>query len=226
MRPSNPRNTNEFLKTPVQQISHVSIERTDTPTLDHMILRLLVARWTRFGALIETRIGDPCEAVEVNLGDDSLLDPLFRHQKRRPRVRVGDYPPGQTEAYHDTGRHIYVVNRRVLEADVIVSMPKLKTHQKVGITCALKGTVGTIARKECLAHHRMGGPEQGGDDRPLRGTPIHLLASNFADQSPAPVLALAQRFARRQQGVVAARCEPVLVPLWGVRGMGTTPPGE
>lgn len=42
-----------------------------------------------------------------------------------------------------------------MDADVIVHVPKLKTHEKVGITCALKGVVGS---KECLAHYRAGGP--------------------------------------------------------------------
>ena len=144
-------------------------------------LRLLVGRWTSFGALLDTTVGDPRDAIEVDLGEHSLLEVLF-HNGVYPRVRVGDYPPEVTEAYHARGRHVYVINRRVLEASVIISVPKLKTHQKVGITCALKGTVGTIARKECLAHHRQGGPENGGDEYP-HATVLRDYVSGLADRT-------------------------------------------
>lgn len=129
-------------------------------------LRLLVTRWTAYGALLARELRHPSEGVFVDLGPASWLEEHFSHSQHLPLFRVGDYPPEETMSYHSAGRHVYVVHKRVLEADVIISIPKLKTHQKVGITCALKGTVGSIARKECLAHHRRGGPEQGGDEYP------------------------------------------------------------
>jgi uncharacterized protein (DUF362 family) len=145
-------------------------------------LRLLVAHWTRLGAMVDRQVRDPDQMVAVDLGEYSLLDELFGRQCAEPLVRVGDYPPEETMVHHGKGQHVYLLHRRVLEADVIVSVPKLKTHQKVGITCALKGTVGTIARKECLAHHRRGGPENGGDEYP-RETPLRHLASALADRA-------------------------------------------
>ncbi len=155
-------------------------ERTGA-AMGPMDLRQLQSRWTRFGALLESRVVDE-PAVEFDLGADSYLDPLFA--RGRALVRVGDYPPADTMAYHDVGRHVYVLSRRVMEADVIVSVPKLKTHQKVGITCALKGTVGAIARKECLAHHRRGGPEDGGDEYPA-SSPVRSLYSRLTDLADA-----------------------------------------
>jgi hypothetical protein len=146
-------------------------------------LRLLVARWTTFGALLQRELRDETFGVPVDLGANSWLDELFQSGDE-PQVRVGDYAPTETMSYHGRGRHIYVVNRRLLEADVIISVPKLKTHQKVGITCALKGTVGAIGRKECLAHHRRGAPENGGDEYP-RSNPARDLASRLADQAAA-----------------------------------------
>jgi hypothetical protein len=59
-----------------------------------------------------------------------------------------------------------VVHRDVLESDVVISLSKLKTHEKVGITCGLKGFVGSVGHKDCLAHHRFGTPKHGGDEYP------------------------------------------------------------
>jgi uncharacterized protein (DUF362 family) len=146
-------------------------------------LRAIVTEWTKRGALRSRTVRDVEASLSVDLGRDSWLDPLFHQSGKLPQVRVGDYPPRDIMSYHSAGRHLYVVNRRVLEADVIISIPKLKTHQKVGLTCALKGVVGAIARKECLAHHRRGGPQSGGDEYPqdnfLRN--ITSFLNDFAD---------------------------------------------
>jgi uncharacterized protein (DUF362 family) len=127
-------------------------------------LREVVSQWTRYGAMMSKGARDAGGGVEIDLGRDSLIDELFQGPGKQPKVRVGDYPVSETMGYHSRGRHVYVINRRVLEAGVLISVPKLKTHQKVGLTVALKGTVGTVTRKECLAHHRAGGPAQGGDE--------------------------------------------------------------
>lgn len=145
-------------------------------------LRGLISRWSRFGALLEIRERKEEDIVFVDLGADSFLDELFRKVELPVQVRVGDYDPRETMAYHDRGRHIYAINRRVLESDVIISLPKLKTHQKVGITTALKGAVGTIARKECLAHHRKGGPANNGDEFP-QDSWLRSLVSDFSDRA-------------------------------------------
>ena len=148
-------------------------------------LRLFVSRWSSYGALLDTTLVNPEDAVEVDLGEESLLEELYGDPDHAPEFRVGDYAPELTGSYHSRGRHVYVVNRHVLEADLIVSVPKLKTHEKVGITCALKGTVGSIGRKECLAHHRRGGPQRGGDEFP-RSTAMREMVSRMLDQTGVP----------------------------------------
>lgn len=143
-------------------------------------LRAVVTRWTRYGALMERYEQRPEDVVLVDLGSDSLLNEFYR-SGNGAELRVSDYDQREMALYHAPGRHVYAVHRRVLEAETIISVPKLKTHEKVGITCALKGTVGAIARKECLAHHRKGGPNQHGDEYP-KSTRVRHFASELADR--------------------------------------------
>jgi uncharacterized protein (DUF362 family) len=125
-------------------------------------LRLFIAERSASGAIRHVHHNEePTPAVNVDLGSNSLLDELSGQ-----RFRVVDYDPRRTESFHGPGRHIYVVHRDVLNADVVLSVPKLKTHEKVGITVGLKGFVGSIGHKDCLAHHRRGAPSEGGDEYP------------------------------------------------------------
>jgi len=118
------------------------------------------------------------DSIEVDLGQNSLLGSLAKN--RPARFRVSDYNPERTEKFHAGSSHRYVVHRAILDADVVFSLPKLKTHEKVGITCAIKGFVGTVGHKDCLAHHRFGGPEQGGDEYP-HDSPARGALSRFHD---------------------------------------------
>jgi uncharacterized protein (DUF362 family) len=113
---------------------------------------------------------DDTAAVTIDLAQRSLLSVL---DEAGVKYRVSDYPPERTDAFHRNGSHQYVIHRAVLSSDVIFSIPKLKTHEKVGITCAVKGSVGAIGHKDCLAHHRVGTPDGGGDE--FRSDPVGLL---------------------------------------------------
>jgi uncharacterized protein (DUF362 family) len=130
-------------------------------------LRLYVAERSLLGRVTSVEQRErPGQAVEVDLGRDSLLAELGDEGGSQPRFRVSDYDPRRIEAFHAGSSHRYVINRAVLEADVVLSLPKLKTHEKVGITCGLKGFVGTVGHKDCLAHHRLGSPGINGDEYP------------------------------------------------------------
>jgi len=142
-------------------------------------LRAVVTRW-QHGALLDRREQNLDDIVNVDLGSDSLLDEFYT-DGYAPEFRVSDYDHRDISDYHGPGRHVYAVHRSLLDARTIISVPKLKTHEKVGITCAVKGTVGAIARKECLAHHRKGGSEHRGDEYP-HATFIRDLASSVADR--------------------------------------------
>lgn len=103
--------------------------------------------------------------VLFDLGRKSLLEPIT---ERRASFRVTLYDPRLMAKTHAPGRHQYLVAKEVMDADVIINLPKLKTHKKAGMTCALKNLVGINGNKEYLPHHRVGGSEGGGDCYPGR----------------------------------------------------------
>ena len=142
-------------------------------------LRLYVAERSLLGSVEKLEERDEQDAVFIDLSNKSLLDKITN--VKTAHFRLSDYDPRRTEAFHSQGSHVYVLNKQLLEADVVVSLPKLKTHEKVGITCALKGCVGAIAHKDCLAHHRFGSPDIGGDEYPTDHYYIKRLVSGFHD---------------------------------------------
>jgi uncharacterized protein (DUF362 family) len=101
--------------------------------------------------------GDPQGYSQVALGPRSRL------------ACLGDARFGVTDYVmpHHTPRS-YTVSNTVLCADVILNLPKLKTHIKAGMTGALKNFVGIVGSKDCLPHFRYGSPCQGGDEYPDR----------------------------------------------------------
>lgn len=139
-------------------------------------LRSYVCQWDWLGHVtrVEQRnIG--ADAVTIDLGSQSLLSDMSASL-----FRVEDYSPARTVSCHQAGQHLYSIHRAVLDADVIISVPKLKVHAKVGITCGLKGCVGAIANKDCLAHYRFGASADGGDQYQGKSR-IRTLLARFHD---------------------------------------------
>ena len=140
-------------------------------------LRLFVTDATRLGAVKGVERRDEADGVHIALDEDSLFYELDCRQDNR--YRVMNYDPRRTRSFHSHGHHEYVINRHILESDVIVGLPKLKTHEKAGITSALKGMVGTVGHKDSLPHHRYGSPAAGGDEYPSDPAGLMRLASVF-----------------------------------------------
>lgn len=105
--------------------------------------------------------GDPEGYTLVNLGDYSEFTDLNDDYQK---FRVTNYDKCQMQRYHNTDAHCYVIANSCLQADVIINLPKLKTHRKAGMTGALKNMVGIIGSKDCLPHHRVGSQNEGGDE--------------------------------------------------------------
>jgi uncharacterized protein (DUF362 family) len=111
---------------------------------------------------VEPLSGDPRGYVTVNLGAASELEAISNH---RQRFAVGDYDRDTTRKHHmSSSRNEYLIPATVLSSDVVINVPKLKTHKKSGITCALKNMVGICGHKSYLPHFREGPPGQGGDE--------------------------------------------------------------
>ncbi len=102
-------------------------------------------------------------AVVVDLKEASLLDEDFVKQNR---LSYGAYRRDLMKDYHRKGKHLYKVSKLVLDADVVISIPKLKTHKKAGITCCLKNLVGINVDKNYLPHFTSGPANLGGDEFP------------------------------------------------------------
>ncbi|HEV7891008.1 MAG TPA: DUF362 domain-containing protein [Pyrinomonadaceae bacterium] len=127
-----------------------------------------------------------------DLGAESLLEPITDGSER---FRVTCYDPRLLARTHARGRHQYLVAREVLDADVVINLPKLKTHMKAGVTCALKNLIGINGNKEYLPHHRVGGSVRGGDCYPGGSQIKRALEYVFDRQNTAPSPALSRAWA-------------------------------
>lgn len=113
--------------------------------------------------MMVTQDGDDQGTVEINLGKESMLygiDPQ--------RFRGVFDEREETVASHTGETQLYTYARSLYDADVYISVPKLKTHQKVGATLNLKGLVGSISNKNQLVHWQVGYPEIKGDEYPTK----------------------------------------------------------
>jgi uncharacterized protein (DUF362 family) len=115
--------------------------------------------------------------VLFDLRGESLLEPIARDADR---FRVTMYNPDLMQQTHAPGRHQYLVARDVIEADVVINLPKLKTHKKACVTGALKNVVGINGNKDYLPHHRLGGSRTGGDCY-AGGNLLKLAAERLSD---------------------------------------------
>ena len=101
--------------------------------------------------------------VIFDMGKDSFLEPIT---KGKNKFRVTCYNPDDLAKTHSKGVHKYCIAKDVFEADVILTVPKMKTHQKAGVTNAMKILVGVNGDKAYLPHHRIGAKGYGGDCYP------------------------------------------------------------
>ena len=105
--------------------------------------------------------GDPKGYVAVDLGKRSLLASLGSQSKK---FRVTNYDCKEMSEHHNETKNEYLIPRTVLESDVVINLPKLKTHRKVGLTACLKNIVGINGHKDWLPHHHCGSVKEGGDE--------------------------------------------------------------
>lgn len=114
------------------------------------------------------------EYVTVHMGGHS------RHFEDAYQGRYGviGYFDDQVNAFHSGNTHDYVISKYILEADVVINLPKPKTHRYAGITAAQKNFVGACSDKESLPHFK-GGPQCIGADEASSGGFLSRLISRF-----------------------------------------------
>ena len=100
------------------------------------------------------------EGKIIDLGNDSK----FTNIESKNKFRITNYAAKETTKHHNDKVNQYCVSEVMLEADVIINLPKPKTHRIAGYTAALKNMIGINTRKEYLPHHRKGSKEKKGDE--------------------------------------------------------------
>lgn len=120
----------------------------------------------------KSRPGDPEGYRDIVLDSSSFLDEIS-HQGRT--FRVSDYNPKETISNHVKGSHRYRVAGTVVKSELFINLPKMKSHQKAGVTGCLKNLVGVNGNKAYLVHYRHGMSILKGDEFP-RGVPLPVVA--------------------------------------------------
>lgn len=111
------------------------------------------------GVVIEKITNNASEGIAVEIGKKSL----HCTNSQNTVYKVSDYSSKITNGYHNNKSHAYEINKDILQADVIISVPKPKCHRLAGMTAAMKNFVGITYDKASLPHRKLGGICQGGD---------------------------------------------------------------
>lgn len=101
---------------------------------------------------------DPRGYRFVDLGEHSCFNGI---DPARLRIAIASYK--NMFKHHSNGKHEYLFPQSVLDSDVVISIPKLKTHRRTGVTLAIKNFMGIPAWKDSLPHFITGSVEEGGD---------------------------------------------------------------
>lgn len=126
-------------------------------------LRREIAILDEEGLIVQRKAGaqKPQDHLVVNLGTRSALYPI-RHLSGK--LEITDYPPGSVARHHHDTVNEYLIGSAILDCDLFINVPKLKTHKKAGITAALKNLIGINGDKSWIAHHRRGSVSSHGDE--------------------------------------------------------------
>lgn len=132
------------------------------PKVELYDLRYYWSKTRHFPSCICKLPGDPYGRVIVNLGEKSAL---YNHPHPE-RFYGAVYHRKETISHHYGNTQEYEISRTILNADVVISVPKMKVHKKVGVTLNMKGLVGICTNKNFLVHYTLGSPREGGDQYP------------------------------------------------------------
>jgi uncharacterized protein (DUF362 family) len=103
---------------------------------------------------------DDSKTIEFDLQDLSY----FRDISSKQQYRIANYHDSDLNARHNEKHHKYLIAKSVFDADLIINLPKPKTHRFAGLTGAQKNFIGICSDKEYLPHYRVGTQDTGGDE--------------------------------------------------------------
>jgi uncharacterized protein (DUF362 family) len=129
------------------------------------LIDLRQEEWTTRGDVVVERRKlppNPYGSVAFDLGKSSE----FEGHPGAGHYYGADYDAGVVNRHHSGGHHEYLIAGCAIQCDVVLSLPKWKTHKKAGITASLKNLVGVNADKNWLPHHTEGSLVRGGDEHP------------------------------------------------------------
>jgi uncharacterized protein (DUF362 family) len=145
----------------IQAYSNLFFPSIELAVKDYRLGRAVVK-----GEMIVERIVDETSSIhyeEVDLNQHSLLIPLMQGKYE---FGVAQYPKSRMRKAHTPNHNNYLFPKDFIYADVMINLPKMKSHMKAGITCSLKNLVGINGHKDYLPHFRFGSPKNGGDEYP------------------------------------------------------------
>jgi uncharacterized protein (DUF362 family) len=125
-------------------------------------LRDLIAKEDEYHFLYQKKVkGDPSGYTIIHLKESCLNDIVKDYKK----FGVSGYGFDNTSDKHSKeGFHYYHIPNTILNSDLFINVPKLKTHKKAGITIALKNLIGIVGDKSWIPHFRRGSIKSGGDE--------------------------------------------------------------
>lgn len=88
---------------------------------------------------------------EIDIGKESAFSNLSWSKLKR--LRITNYNYKSLRKYHNIEKNVYLIADELLNSDVVINVPKPKTHRKAGITASLKNMIGINCSKEYLPHH-------------------------------------------------------------------------
>jgi uncharacterized protein (DUF362 family) len=113
---------------------------------------------------------DNTKIIEFDLKKSSHFNNLTRNH----RYRIANYHDNNLNLRHNKDHHKYLITKSAIDAELIINLPKPKTHRFAGLTGAQKNFIGICVDKEYLPHYRVGTPAGEGDE-----SNIHSMLGNI-----------------------------------------------
>lgn len=88
---------------------------------------------------------------KVDLKECSMFEEFHDYTVLRSTQLMSDN--STPRSFHDIGKHEYGISKIALDADVIINVPKLKTHKKAGNTLSLKNMIGVTVPRNWMPHY-------------------------------------------------------------------------